>query len=142
MSSSTIREKPIAKHRKLRAGYSTVLAEQVGLDFEKRQLTARTERYDDFLDQHLMWTPSAPVLGTDRRDDAVKAFLAFFSLRNWVETVTSRATQRLVLTLAIILLVALLVAGRRCLRISLDAAHARVGALRGETYANTPLATK
>jgi potassium efflux system protein len=129
--------------QKLRAGYSGLLSDLVELDFEQRQLGTQAQRFEDFLDQHLIWTPSAPALGRVSSKTRLRALATFFGPRNWLGVVPAlgrQALHELPASLGMILVLATLVAVRRRARGWVDDCNSKVNRLRVETYANTPVA--
>lgn len=56
------------------------------LDMAQRRLLESADQYKEFLDQNLLWTPSAPVAFTGVWQDSVPAVARAVSLESWLTT--------------------------------------------------------
>ena len=66
--------------------YRSYLQVLGSLDIAQRSLLVSATKYREFLDQNLMWIPSAPVLGTGTWKNAGKAFAWGLSPTSWHST--------------------------------------------------------
>jgi potassium efflux system protein len=62
------------------AEYARVLGD---VDFSLQQMLTNADKFSAFLDQRLLWVPSAPVIDKYYLKDIVKSLLWFISLDNW-----------------------------------------------------------
>ena len=68
--------------------YSRILGD---VDFSLQQLLSASEKFSVYLDQRLLWVPSAPVINQDYLKDIFHSLIWFFTPNNWLEVVASFA---------------------------------------------------
>ncbi len=71
---------------KLDSAYGRYLKLLGDLDFDQRHLADTVRNYRAFLDEHLLWTPSAPALGLATLRDLPSAVAWFLAPENWNAT--------------------------------------------------------
>jgi potassium efflux system protein len=99
------------------------------LDFAQRRLLDLTREYDAFLGEHLLWTPSARVIGLDTVTDLPAAVAWLFSPSGWLavgDLLLYDATHSPVPVLVVALLGVLLWKARN-LRAAMQATGGKVG---------------
>ena len=62
--------------------YARVLGD---VDFSLQQMLTSSEKFSAYLDQRLLWVPSAPVINKDYLKDIFKSLLWFISPVNWLK---------------------------------------------------------
>lgn len=95
VEATTLLEQQADLLEKLDATYGRYLNVLGDLDFDLRQLEADVDSYRAFLDDHLLWTPSAPPLGAATFRDLSDALAWVASPTRWLDTGVS-ATEGLV----------------------------------------------
>lgn len=66
--------------------YSRILGD---VDFSLQQLLTASEKFSAYLDQRLLWVPSAPVINQDYIKDIFQSLVWFVTPENWMEVVNS-----------------------------------------------------
>ena len=66
--------------------YSRILGD---VDFSLQQLLTASERFSNYLDQRLLWVPSAPVINQDYIKDIFQSIVWFVTPDNWIEVFNS-----------------------------------------------------
>ncbi len=108
---------------KVASAYSRYLKELGNLDFDEKQLVDRAQQYAAFLDQRLLWIPSASPIGSATFSDMGPALRWFLSPRHWTTAgwtligETTRTPLRTTLV-ALVCLVLLATAGEGRRRLS------------------------
>ncbi len=112
--------------------YGTYLQVLGDLDDAQRRLLRATAEYQEFLDQNLLWIPSAPVLGLGDWREALTALASVTSPDSWVSVlagVTNSIRDHAVFAIAAALLFAALVITRGRLAAQYKRVNAKVGRL-------------
>ena len=66
--------------------YSRILGD---VDFSLQQLLVASEKFSIYLDQRLLWVPSAPVINQDYLKDIFQSLVWFITPGNWIDVGTS-----------------------------------------------------
>ena len=112
--------------------YRSYLQVLGNLDVAQRRLLDSAAAYKDFLDQTLMWIPSAPIVGTGAWRDIAPATAWALSPTSWAATATAAIESlygNAVAAVIAALLLAALVVIRRPLAIKYKSMSGRVGRL-------------
>jgi potassium efflux system protein len=112
--------------------YTSYLRLLGDLDIAQRRLLQVAEDYKEFLDQHLVWIPSAPLFGFSDLQDVPVAVAWVLSPTSWTATVAAiidTLLDNLLIALGVLLLLALVVATRRPLKRWTASLNDRVGRL-------------
>ena len=98
------------------------------LDFKEHKFIETVEAFDGFLGERLLWVRSSPPLNAEHLLAMPDEFLELLSLRDWLDTAATLASEllRMPLWLAPLLVVAVLVARRRELVAALKATSANI----------------
>jgi potassium efflux system protein len=75
------------------ASYGNYLQLLGDLDIAQRRLLQLADDYEQFLDQNLLWTPSAPIVFTGLWHEAVPAAMRSVSLKSWLVATTTLAAS-------------------------------------------------
>ena len=112
--------------------YTTYLQALADMDSAQRELLSISSDYQDFLRQHQIWIPSAPILGLGEWRDVAPAVQWAFSLESWRHTASALVDslyQNLPASLLIVVLFLIVVLMQRPLRRKYASMSERVGRL-------------
>ncbi len=124
----------------LSGSYGTYLRALGDLDFASRQLADSSAQYARFLDEHLLWIPSAPALGGSTLRDLGAALAWMFSPSGWLEIGTTLVREAVRAPFAWLLAVGLLLGSfkwRRWLKSDLRAIDEVIARLYATRFAHT-----
>ncbi len=131
------REALLEKYRDALNDYVSTLG---ALDFAQRRLVVVATAYADFLDEHLLWIPSATPVGWQTLKDLGASLVWVTAVDNWrtlAAGVKREVTQSPLLTVAVLLVFAALMLGRRRLRADLTAIAERVAKPATDRFTHT-----
>jgi potassium efflux system protein len=125
---------------KLSATQSRYLLSIGDLDFTQRQLMDRVEQYVKFLDEHLLWIPSASPLGSQTWHDLLAGMAWLLSLDDWLKTIRALGSiamdeSLLIITVALVFIGLILV--RHNLRKTLETTAERITMLYADRFSFT-----
>jgi potassium efflux system protein len=118
--------------REMASSYTTYLRALSDLDVAERRLLDTANEYKNFLDQHLLWIPSASVVGVATFRDLGEATQWALSPQSWVETIRVlmiSLKESILYSLLAIFLVAAMLFLRHPLRQKRQSINERVGRL-------------
>ena len=110
------------------------------LDVAQRRLLDSVAEYEEFLDQHLIWIPNAPIVGTGDWQAVPPAAAWALSAKSWLSTtgaLLASLQEHLAVAIFSLLLFAALVATRRPLAARYKAMSGNVGGLSTDTIGLT-----
>jgi potassium efflux system protein len=112
--------------------YTSYLRQLGDLDVAQRRLLEVAEDYKEFLDQHLLWIPSAPPFGAEELEDMPSAVAWALSPIAWASTVAiffDALRDNFLIPIAVLLLLVLIISARRQLQGWSETLNDRIGKL-------------
>ncbi len=122
---------------RLAESYGTYLSELGSLNFEERQLVERANRYATFLDEKLLWIPSAQTVGLQTFDDLWQSLVWATSPRRWTDvgrTIWCDSTSSVLSACLTVLVCGGMLSARRRLKTQLDVYSGRVGTVYADNF--------
>lgn len=128
---------------RLSVAYTTYLRSLGDLDFARQQMLSQADKFASYLDERLLWVPSAAPIDTQYLIDLFDSFQWFLSPLNWLnftkDIVQAALSKPLFSVFSIMILIALMTAKAK-VKLQLTAISTRIGKIYTDKFSYTLIA--